>query len=201
MTTAAATASANTKHKLSERGDDLYQTPPEAVEALLKVEQLPETIWEPACGPGSIVRVLRSHGHVVYATDLIDYNSPDQDMARWDFLMETQLPIGVQAIVTNPQFKLAAQFAAHALKLAPKVIMLLRLNFLEAGNENTRNGRARLDCLDGGRLARGYLFRSRLPMMHREGWEGKKSTSFIPFAWFVWEDVKGPTILNRIDWK
>ena len=45
---------------LSERGDDLYQTPPEAVHALLRVERLPSIIWEPACGPGAIVRILRS---------------------------------------------------------------------------------------------------------------------------------------------
>ena len=45
-------------------------------------------------------------------------------------------------IVTNPPFKLAAQFAAHALSLCPRVAMLLRLSFLESGNEKTKAGRA-----------------------------------------------------------
>jgi len=50
---------------LSERGDDLYETPPAAVHALLRVEALPKVIWEPACGPGSIVKVLRGAGYRV----------------------------------------------------------------------------------------------------------------------------------------
>ena len=57
------------RHALATRGDDLYETPPQAVRALLKVERLPECI----CGPGSIVGVLRAAGHRVYATDLNDY--------------------------------------------------------------------------------------------------------------------------------
>ena len=68
--------------------------------------------------------------HVVYATDLVDYDSPDQDQAGWDFLQQTQLPIGVQMILTNPPFRLANQFVAHAIHLCPKVIMLARLAFL-----------------------------------------------------------------------
>src|SRR4051812_36695915 len=120
------------KSPLSERGDDLYETPPEAVHALLNVRKLPRNIWEPACGPGSIVRTLRNAGHVVHATDLVDYDSPDQDHARRDFLLERCAPAGVEAIVTNPPFKLANEFVAHALTLCPLVIMLLRLAFLES---------------------------------------------------------------------
>lgn len=62
---------------LSERGDDLYETPDVAVHALLRVEKLPEVIWEPACGPGRIVNVLRTAGHKVYATDLVNYGLDD----------------------------------------------------------------------------------------------------------------------------
>jgi hypothetical protein len=29
-----------------------------------------------------------------------------------------------------------------------------------------------------GQLARVYVFRKRLPMMHRDGWEGRKSNSW-----------------------
>ena len=54
--------------------------------------ELPRVPWEPACGLGAIARVLRRHGHVVYATDLVDYDSPDQDESGWDFLLERQLP-------------------------------------------------------------------------------------------------------------
>ena len=146
------------RHPNSARGNDLYETPEVATLALLRAEPLPRTIWEPACGPGAIVRVLRDAGHRVIATDLIDYRSPDQDHAGRDFLLERRAPDGVEMIVTNPPFKLAAQFAAHALSLCPRVAMLLRLSFLESGNEKTEAGRARLFALDGGHLARVYVF-------------------------------------------
>ena len=189
-----ASGSGDKRHALKVRKDDLYQTPPEAVTALLRAENLPSVVWEPACGPGSIVRVLRASGRQVYATDLVDYDSPDQDCFGWDFLMEKQAPIGVEAIVTNPPYKLAGQFATHGIMLCPKVIMLLRLAFLES--------EGRSSILDGGFLARVYPFRDRLPMMHREGWEGPKSTNTIAFAWFVWErGWNKPTQMQRISWR
>jgi len=180
---------------LEDRKDDLYETPPEAVRALLTVEQIPTgAVWEPACGPGSIARVLRAAGHRVYATDLVDYESPDQDAARIDFLMEQQAPdFHVGSIITNPPYKLAGHFVRHALLLAPRVMMLLRLAFLES--------ESRSSILDGGQLARVYVFRNRLPMMHRDGWEGKKSTNSMAFAWFCWDRLhSGPTELHRISW-
>lgn len=184
----------NAAHPVSERGNDLYETPSEAVQALLKAENLPQIIWEPACGPGLIVRLLRATGRQVYATDLVNYSSPDQDAHGWDFMMETQLPIGVQAIVTNPPFKNAGQFVEKALDLCPKVVMLLRLAFLESER--------RSPILDAGWLARVHVFRKRLPQMHRHGWTGNHSNSGMAFAWFVWDKShKGPTELHRISWQ
>ena len=52
------------RHSVVARENDLYETPSEAVRAPLRVETLPESIWEPACGPGSIVGVLRAIGHL-----------------------------------------------------------------------------------------------------------------------------------------
>jgi hypothetical protein len=180
---------------LSDRGDDLYETPIEAVHALLAVEPLPKTIWECACGPGAIVHVLRDAGHTVHATDLVDYGLPDSESGI-DFLMQWQAPgFYIGAIVTNPPFKLASEFAAHALTLGiPKVCMLLRLAFLESERRSA--------ILDGGLLARVHVFRNRLPMMHRDGWQGPKASSAVPFAWFVWElGHKGPATLRRISWE
>jgi|HubBroStandDraft_6_1064221.scaffolds.fasta_scaffold00050_62 hypothetical protein len=189
-----ASGSGDKRHALKVRKDDLYQTPPEAVTALLRAENLPEVVWEPACGPGSIVRVLRESGRQVYATDLVDYDSPDQDCAGWDFLMEKQVPIGVEAIITNPPFKNAADFVRKGLELCPLVIMLMRLAFLE--------GVGRSDILDGGSLARVHVFKNRLPLMHREGWTGNVSTNTIAFAWFVFNrSHTGPTEIHRIAWR
>jgi len=179
---------------LAERKDDLYETPAVAVRALLKVEPLPRIVLEPACGPGSIVKVLRGAGYRVFASDLVNYGCPDSDSGV-DFLMERSVPYGVEAIVTNPPFKLGGEFVGHALALGiPKVVMLLRIQFIESERRSA--------ILDGGLLARVYPFANRLPMMHRAGWEGPKATSAMSFAWFVWEaGHRGPTELRRISWE
>lgn len=183
------------RHLLEDRKDDLYETPDVAVHALMRAEKLPKVLWECACGPGRIVNVLRSAGHMVYATDLVDYGCPDAESGI-DFLMERQAPsFAIDAIVTNPPFKLANEFAAHSLRLGiPKVIMLLRLAFMESDR--------RTPILDNGLLARVHVFRKRLPMMHRAGWEGRKSNSGMAFAWFVWDLAhRGPTELHRLSWE
>lgn len=190
MTSLAVTAG-NTRSPLRERKDDLYETPREAVRALLEAEPLPLHVWEPACGPGAIVRELETAGHNVLATDLVDYGWGHT--AGADFLMEAPPPAPFDCIVTNPPYKLAGEFAAHGLRLCSKVVLLLRLNFLES--------EGRRAVLESGHLARVHVFRNRLPMMRRAGWEGPKASSTQAHAWFVWErSHSGPTELRRISW-
>jgi predicted RNA methylase len=178
----------------AERGLDCYETPPVAVRALLDVEQLSGMLWEPACGPGSIVTTLRAAGHHVVATDIESYGCPDS-LGGVDFLKETSAPKGAQTILTNPPFMHADAFVRHALTLVPRVIMLLRLAFLE--------GQGRSDILDSGQLARVYVFRNRLPMMHRANWDGPKiDGGAIAYAWFIWDrSHNGATELKRLSWK
>jgi len=172
MTAALNMATGNRVHSISERGDDLYQTPPEAVRALLSVEPVPLTVWEPACGPGAIVHELRASGRAVIATDLVDYGLEGSE-ARRDFLMETKAPDGVPAIVTNPPFKLADQFAEHAIGLVPEVYMLLRVAFLEGlrwyedGHHNARGL--------GRHLSRVWVFAPRLDSLTPQIPESLKS--------------------------
>ena len=188
------------RHALRERGDDCYETPEVAVPPLLRVEPLlqqPRHIWECACGRrGNIVNVLRANGHRVLATDLVDYGAPITPPAyyRIDFLLEYKLPDGVEIVLTNPPFKLCEQFIAHALTLCPRVIMLARLALLESER--------RCRILEGCGLAGVWVFRKRLPMMHRDGWEGRKANSGMAFAWFVWDrSHTGPTTIERISWE
>jgi len=117
-------------HSLADRGRDLYETPPCATEALLRVERLPHWVWEPAAGRGAIVNVLRDRGHAVIASDLIDYGFPLHFVG--DFLLQTKMPVDCECILTNPPFFIIGEFVAHALNLAPRVIMLARLAFLES---------------------------------------------------------------------
>ena len=100
--------------------------------ALLRVETLPHRLWEPAAGRGAIVNVLRAAGHEVLASDLVDYGEPTH-FPRRDFLLERKAPDGCELVSTNPPFRLANEFVAHALDLCPRVIMLLRLGFLRVG--------------------------------------------------------------------
>jgi hypothetical protein len=189
-------ATQSKRHTFVERGNDLYETPPEATRALLKVEALPRYIWEPACGRGAIVNELRGAGHQVVASDAVDYGIPITAPGYWgiDFLQERTAPARTEMILTNPPYRLAAQFVRHALELCPRVVMLLRLAFLESTG--------RTDILEGGKLARLHIFRNRLPMMHRHNWQGPRATSAIPFAWFVWDAAhSGPVELYRISWE
>lgn len=177
-------------HPISERGHDLYETPEVATLALLKRESLPHRIWEPACGRGAIVRVLRDAGHIVHGTDLIDYG---HGVGGVDFLKEREAPTGIDCIVTNPPFKIATEFVAHGLTLVPKVIVLCRLAFIE--------GAKRVPIM--GKCARVHAFINRLPMMHRDGWDGPKSSSATAFAWFVFErgHNAGVAELHWIRWE
>jgi hypothetical protein len=188
MTTSArAVTMGNASGPLKERGHDLYETPAVAVEALLRAETLPHHIWEPCCGNGALVDVLRAHGHEVTATDLL--------RDRIDFLMEWRAPSGADAIVSNPPYTLAAQFVRHGLVLVPKVVMLVRLNFYEA--------QTRADIFDDGSgLARIHVFANRLPRMHRAGWTGPHASPSMVLAWFVWQrGYARKTEIDRIWWR
>jgi hypothetical protein len=177
------------RHPLADRGLDLYETPPEATIALLKHEELPSPILEPCCGPGAITRVLRAAGHRVYGCDIHRYN--DYQDGVGDFL--TLPSTSFACIVTNPPYNQADKFVRHALKLCPHVCMLLRFAFFESER--------RTAILENAGLKTVYLFRKRLPMMHRHGWSGRHATSSIPFAWFVWHrHYRGLPEVHRISW-
>ena len=179
---------------LAIRKDDLYETPDCAIAALLRVEKIPQTVWEPACGPGAIVRHLRGTGRTVIASDLVDYGCPGSESRR-DFLFEREAPAGVQAIVTNPPFKLAVPFVLHALEIVPEVHVLLRLAFLE-GLRWQEKGLAQ-------GLSNVWVFAPRLPFMHRADYDGPvNSNSGMPFAWFTWR--KGhyhPPHIGWLNWR
>jgi hypothetical protein len=180
------------RHPLTDRGSDCYDTPPEAVRALLEAEHLPNRIWEPCVGRGAVADVLKAAGHEVVGTDLHDYGIGYP--GGIDFLMEHAAPPGVDTIVTNPPFMLAQQFVEKALELVPRTFFLLRLAFFES--------QRRTHILENVGLARIYVFRRRLPFMHRAGWQGpKNSNSGMAFGWYCWDRAHtGPTTIHRIDW-
>ena len=178
-------------HPQDQRGHDLYPSPMAAVEALLRVERIPSLVWEPAAGRGAIAQVLRDAGHTVVCSDIVERCFP-LDLVG-DFLEHQSAPSGAECIVTNPPYnrKLLNEFVAHALDLAPQVMMLVRLSFLES------TGRS--EILESRGLVRVHVFRERLQGMHRDGWTGKKASGQIAYCWCIWQrGYLGPVIQDRI---
>lgn len=151
---------------------DYYPTPPEATEALLRVESFTGSIWEPACGDGAICKVLEAHGHRVLATDLVDRGWGE---APHDFLTS---PYRADHIVTNPPFTLAETFVKLALaRTTGKVAILGKLAFLE--------GAKRKVMFESTPLRTVYVFSKRLSMT-RNG-EKMANGGMIAFAWYLFE--------------
>jgi hypothetical protein len=165
--------------------DDFYRTPEMATAALLGAEPLGDTVWEPACGDGAICRPLEAAGVRCVATDLVDRG---YGAARRDFLFERELLAPV--IVTNPPFKLADEFALHALGLgAQKVCLFMRLAWLEGGARCRSLWRPHPP-------ARVWVFARRVPQWRAADPSPENKGGAIPFAWFVWErgHTGGPTL-------
>jgi len=89
----------------SARGLDAYFTCPQAVAALLHIEngRLPNRLWEPAAGDGAISRPFLAAGHQVVSTDIADYGWKGC-RSGIDYLA-APVPAGMQGIVTNPPFR------------------------------------------------------------------------------------------------
>jgi len=171
---------------LMRQKDDFYPTPKEAIDALIKVENLPKDIWEPACGNGAISKPLISAGHNVISTDLNDYGYGKTGI---DFLMEFK-PLA-PAVVTNPPYKMANEFIIKCMDMKlPYFAMLLRLAFLEGKQR-------RQDIYNRQPPARVHVFSERLTMWRGDEEQPEGSSGFIAFAWFVWEQGKTET---RLDW-
>jgi hypothetical protein len=71
-----------------------------------------------------------SCGFQVVASDIVDYGLPGC-LVGVDYLKAARRP-EVEAIVTNPPYRLAVRFAEKALREVPYVALLLRTNFLES---------------------------------------------------------------------
>lgn len=133
-------------HSAFERNDkDRYFTDKWVTKALLRrldVER--HRVWEPACGRGDIVEVLKFEQNCeVFASD-IDVSELEtwmcDDHGVMNFLEQKTVPPFTDladdqiAIITNPPYDKAEQFIRHALsfKNVRHVAMLLRSEFNQA---------------------------------------------------------------------
>jgi hypothetical protein len=129
------------RHEAHDSLDD-FPTPPWATRALIEhVLQKEEdhhhfgwtdTVWEPACNRGYMARPLAEYCFSVRATDIHDYGFAGLNRVE-DFLMPIRKEAEVEWIITNPPFRLAAQFAARCRDLKPHkgYALLVRSAFLE----------------------------------------------------------------------
>jgi hypothetical protein len=189
-----------------ERGDDLYETPIEAMRTLLALESFGLNVLEPSVGRGAILRPLEEAGYEVAISDLVDRSITTQH-GEWqgvgDFLLSLAAD-GAFDLVTNPPYGVANAYAAHALRTHTprKMALLLNLNFM-CGFEDPD----RCFVMDECPPSRIYVFTRRLPMMHRDNWTGNKASSQMNTAWFVWERNddgsygSGSPQIIRVDWQ
>ena len=153
-------------------------------------------IWEPACGDGAISELLGASGRDVMSTDIVDrgYGTGGVDFLQVKNLSSVRLKF--TGVVTNPPFSLAQEFVdkAFSFKDITYCALLLRLSWLESSK--------RKQWFETNPPARIRVSSRRLPMMHREGYEGKKSSSTLAHAWFIWtRGYEGSPQVSWFDWK
>ncbi len=188
-----------------ERGPNLYETGPEAMHTLLALETFADEVFEPACGKGAIMRMLEDAGYTVKISDLNDYGTITADGVVQDVIdfRQTVAGDGDVDIVTNPPYGDSMNsFIAHALKVhrPRKMALLLNVNAYFGFDDPDRNF-----IMKTCRPARIIGFARRLPMMHRDGWDGPEASSSMNTAWFIWErqtdgSYGSQTVIDRVDW-
>lgn len=163
----------STGRGLPREANDFYPTPKWLTRAIVpKVTNNPYTIFEPACGTGAIVDVMREAfpEAYVYATDL----TTGQDFLTTPPRREFNL------IITNPPFSLAQEFIDRAMlwrrDSSSLVVMLLRLNFL--------GSQKRAEWWRSRPMPAVYVTPKRPPFGKNK--HGKIGTDSTEYAWFIW---------------
>lgn len=181
-----------------ERGNNLYETPAEGMAVILGMESFLPLVAELFCGRGAISRRLEAAGHEVILSDLVDYGTADRNgklQQVRDIRSITHAEImdwtGGEDFdfVSNPPYgEDINSCILHILtEIRPrKLALLVNLNFLCGVAPDRRR------VLDQMAPARAIINAQRLPMMHRDGWDGDKASSQMNTMWLVWErDAEG----------
>lgn len=199
-------------HSYADRGLDLNETPECITKALLATGELTgKSIWEPACGRGAISEVLKAHGYNVWSTDIKDYGYGEEhfDFLKWgQYYVDHRYGIHENYetgydIVTNPPYKDMDLFIDRALVFSKKVVVYLPWSKAEGVHGKASHKGLRERLIDK-HLSRVWLGKERPPMLHRDGWQGKKQKfSGAPAGWFVFERHKNHSgfHVERISWR
>lgn len=179
------------KAPLTKNDHDYYATPPEEVRTLIdQLEKhqikLNDRILEPACGDGSISRVLEQMGYLVFSYDLVDRG---YGIGGKDFLKRVKPFNG--DIVTNPPFSLETKFIQKSLSLLKDGhlgIFLLKLNYL--------SGRSRYEVYRSNppKLILVYSYR----IGCAKGGDFTRVVKGMDYCWVIFQ--KGYRGTTQIDW-
>ena len=178
------------------RENDYYPTKDtDAIRSLLAVDgeviRACGRVWEPACGDGAMVRVIRDAGIPCTASDLIDRGCPDS----WQADYFTCLRSRARAIITNPPYNLinardgAGRWLRHTLDMPDWDYLALLLSWdWPAARQNGLG-----DLLDQRPFSYCYLIRWKIDFTG-EGSPPQRN------AWFVWrKDWKGEPAFRFMD--
>lgn len=192
-----------------------YPSPPWATRALCEKlidhgEALHlQHVWEPACKRGFMARPLGEYFDHVHATDVTDYGYPDQDGTA-DFLIDWgQDAPDVDWVITNPPFRLAADFVRQGLKVARRgVAVFVRTAFVEGQGRYHSLFRPTpewlfLPFVERVPLWRGVLLDPDVPINtwsdRTQTVEVRKPSTATAYAWLVWTvDPPAVTVMERI---
>lgn len=179
---------------------DLFATPPWATRALIEYvidnESVPllsdATVWEPAAGLGHMSEVLKEYFGRVLASDVFDYGCghlvgsfvgdgqdvlPDQS-ANW--------------IITNPPFRLSADFAERATGNGQAGVALLVRSVWAEGKDRYE----RLFNQNPPYVIAQFV--ERVPMV-KGRWDPAATTA-TSYAWFVWRPSFFHPLVTRFMW-
>jgi hypothetical protein len=158
---------------------EFYPTEPWCVYQLLDALPLPHRLWEPACGDGRIVEILRCHNHDIVGTDIADHS---WGARGFDFLADPgpdrAMFVERRSIITNPPNNLSEAFVRRAIDLTRShdgmAVFLLPVMW---------------DCAGGRRdLFEQRPYAGRWLLTQRPYWaEQRTSSPRMPYAWHVWD--------------
>jgi hypothetical protein len=126
-------------HIFAKAKSGFYVEPSWCSERLFDVEKFTGTIWDPACGWGTITTAAVKHGYDVTGSDIVDRrrHGLNSNFSRRDFLTHEPCwsPPFDFSVVTNPPFDHVEAFARKALSLgADQVAMIMLVRRLNAAH-------------------------------------------------------------------
>lgn len=116
-----------------EKGEDFFETPRHAVEAIRTyIPEHVSIIWEPTYGKGAIGRVLEEWGYVVIKTDKYPKT---EDTVQCDFLTDDRTfslwLTMCDMIIFNPPFSYKTEFLQRVLETGKPFLFICPITIME----------------------------------------------------------------------